>query len=89
MSRANLPLLILLALAIGSGWLAWLQPDEDITPIDRNGQPLPDYLFAFCPWLLASKMDDSAWYDSFAGDRTLTIEAVKSMPPFVRRFSWG
>jgi hypothetical protein len=53
-----------------------------------NGQPLPDYLFAFCPWLLASKMDDSAWYDSFAGDRTLTIEAVKAIPPFTRHFSW-
>ena len=53
-----------------------------------NGQPLPDYLLAFCPWLLASKMDDSAWYDSFAGDRTLTIEGVKSIPPFTRRFSW-
>jgi hypothetical protein len=53
-----------------------------------NGQPLPDYLFAFCPWLLASKMDDSAWFDSFAGDRTLTIEAVRNIPPFIRRFSW-
>lgn len=53
-----------------------------------NGQPLPDYLFAFCPWLLASKMDDSAWFDSFAGDHTLTIEAVKAIPPFTRRFSW-
>jgi len=58
------------------------------TGILSNGQPLPDYLFAFCPWLLASKMDDSAWFDSFAGDRTLTIEAVKSIPPFTRRFSW-
>jgi hypothetical protein len=53
-----------------------------------NGEPLPDYLFAFCPWLLASKMDDSAWYDSFAGDHTLTIEGVKAIPPFTRRFSW-
>lgn len=53
-----------------------------------NGEPLPDYLFAFCPWLLASKMDDSAWFDSFAGNRTSTIEAVRSIPPFVRRFSW-
>ncbi len=52
-----------------------------------NGEHLPDYLFAFCPWLLASKMDDSAWYDSFAGDRTLTIEAVKGIPRFTRRFS--
>jgi hypothetical protein len=53
-----------------------------------NGEPLPDYLFAFCPWLLASKMDDAAWYDSFAGDHTLTIEGVKAIPPFTRRFSW-
>jgi hypothetical protein len=53
-----------------------------------NGEPLPDYLFAFCPWLLASTMDDSAWFDSFAGDHVLTIEAVRNMPPFVRRFSW-
>ncbi len=53
-----------------------------------NGEPLPDYLFAFCPWLLAAKMDDNAWWDSFAGDRALTIEAVSNLPPFVRRFSW-
>jgi hypothetical protein len=53
-----------------------------------NGDPLPDYLFAFCPWLLASTMDDSAWFDSFAGDRVLTIQAVTNIPRFVRRFSW-
>ncbi len=53
-----------------------------------NGEPLPDYLFAFCPWLLASMMDDSAWFDSFAGDHTMTIEAVRNLPPFTRRFSW-
>ncbi len=53
-----------------------------------NGEPLPDYLFAFCPWLLSSKMDDSAWFDSFAGDRVLTIEAVTDIPSFTRRFSW-
>ncbi len=53
-----------------------------------NGDPLPDYLFAFCPWLIAAKMDDNAWWDSFAGDRVLTIEAVSNLPPFVRRFSW-
>ncbi len=53
-----------------------------------DGTDLPDYLFAFCPWLLSAKLDDSAWYDSFAGPRTATIEAVKAIPPFVRRFSW-
>ncbi len=58
------------------------------TGVMSNGQPLPDYLFAFCPWLLSDKMEDSAWFDSFAGDHTLTIEAVKSLPPFRRRFSW-
>ena len=54
-----------------------------------DGQPLPDYLFAFCPWLLAAPLEDSAWYDSFAGDHVLTIEAVKAIPPFERKFSWG
>ena len=53
-----------------------------------NGDPLPDYLLAFCPWLLSDKLDDNAWYDSFAGDRTLTIEAVHAIPPFTRKFSW-
>jgi hypothetical protein len=53
-----------------------------------NGQPLPDELFAFCPWLLSSKLDDSAWFDSFYGDHVPTIEAVKALPAFVRRFSW-
>jgi hypothetical protein len=58
------------------------------TGLLSDGQPLPDYLFAFCPWLLSDKMEDSAWYDSFAGDHTLTIEAVRSIPPFRRKFSW-
>ncbi|HAL61596.1 MAG TPA: hypothetical protein DCP08_04205 [Chloroflexi bacterium] len=58
------------------------------TGVLSNGQPLPDYLFAFCPWLLSAKMDDSAWYDSFAGDHTLTIEAVRNLGHFRRKFSW-
>jgi hypothetical protein len=58
------------------------------TGVLSNGEPLPDYLFAFCPWLLSSKLDDSAWFDSFAGDHTPTIEAVQTIPPYVRRFSW-
>lgn len=53
-----------------------------------NGQPLPDYFFAYCPWLLSAKGDDNAWWDSFAGDRIQTIQAISIMPPFVRRFSW-
>jgi hypothetical protein len=53
-----------------------------------DGQPLPDYLFAFCPWILAGKLEGAAWYDSFEGDRTLTIADVKKIPIFTRKFSW-
>jgi hypothetical protein len=51
-----------------------------------NGEPLPDYLFAFCPWLLSDQFDPAAWFDSRSGDRTLTIQAVEALPPFVRQF---
>jgi hypothetical protein len=54
------------------------------TGVLSNGEPLPDTLFAFCPWLLSDRGDDSAWFDSFAGERTLTIEGVKAIPVFVR-----
>lgn len=53
-----------------------------------DGQPLPDYLFAFCPWLLAGQMEGAAWYDSFEGNRELTIAEVKKIPIFTRQFSW-
>ncbi|HYN87214.1 MAG TPA: hypothetical protein VER55_01730, partial [Ardenticatenaceae bacterium] len=54
-----------------------------------NGQPLPDYFFAYCPWLIADAGDDNAWWDSFAGPRQATIDAVSQLPLFTRRFSWG
>ncbi len=58
-----------------------------------NGEPLPDYLFAACPWLIASggqmQFDQSAWYKSqLSGDKKLTRRALQSMPPFERKFSW-
>ncbi len=53
-----------------------------------DGQPLPDYLFAFCPWILAGQMEGAAWYDSFEGERTQTIADVKKIPIFTRKFSW-
>lgn len=53
-----------------------------------DGQPLPDYLFAFCPWILAAPMESAAWYDSFEGNRELTISEVKKIPIFTRKFSW-
>lgn len=52
-----------------------------------NGTPLPDYLFSFCFWMLAGANEAGAWYDSFTGDRTLTIQAVQQLPLFVRKFS--
>jgi hypothetical protein len=54
-----------------------------------NGEALPDYFFAFCPWLISDPDDPAAWFDSTSGDRTWTIEAVEAMPPFKRKFSWG
>ncbi len=58
-----------------------------------NGEPLPDYLFALCPWLISSanemQFDQSAWYKSkLSGDKKLTRRALQEMPPFERRFSW-
>jgi hypothetical protein len=53
-----------------------------------HGGPLPDYLFAFNMWMLAGADEAGAWYDSFEGDRALTIEAVSQSPPFTRKFSW-
>lgn len=53
-----------------------------------NGAKLPDYLFAFNMWMLAGGDEAGAWYDAFNGNRTLTIEAVSKIPPFVRKFGW-
>jgi sugar lactone lactonase YvrE len=53
-----------------------------------GGEALPDYLFAFCPWLISDPHDPAAWFDSDTGDRTLIIEAVEAIPPFRREFSW-
>ncbi|MFN2224238.1 MAG: hypothetical protein ACK2UH_16905, partial [Candidatus Promineifilaceae bacterium] len=53
-----------------------------------NGETLPDYFFAFCPWLIADPNDPAAWFDSDSGDRTPTIEAVEGISSFEREFSW-
>jgi hypothetical protein len=49
---------------------------------------LPDYLFAFNMWMISGPDEAGAWYDSQFGERMLTIEAVKKIPPFVRKFTW-
>jgi hypothetical protein len=54
-----------------------------------NGETLPDYFFAFCPWLISDPHDPAAWFDSDSGDRSLTSEAVRAIPPFEREFSWN
>ncbi len=46
-----------------------------------NGQSLPDYLFAVCPWIL-SGLTDEAWYGFTT--KVATIQAVKDIPRFVR-----
>jgi hypothetical protein len=48
-----------------------------------NGAPLPEFAYAFCPWILYGPEAD-AWYSSTTGVRQQTIEAVKAIPPFVR-----
>jgi len=48
-----------------------------------NEDPLPDYLFAVCPWLL-SGLDADAWYSNTMGTREETIALVKGLLPFVR-----
>jgi hypothetical protein len=53
-----------------------------------DGQALPDYFFAFCPWLISDPHDPAAWFDSDSGDRTLTIQAVEAIPSFEREFSF-
>lgn len=53
-----------------------------------DGQPLPDYLFAYCPWLLSDPVDPAAWFDSRSGDLSQTIQAVTAIPAYRRRFSW-
>jgi hypothetical protein len=58
------------------------------TSLLSTGQPLPDYLFSVAPWILFGFIEAEAWYGGPLGDKTVTINAVKSIPPFVRKFSW-
>jgi hypothetical protein len=49
-----------------------------------NGDPLPDYVFAFCPWILFGSEAD-AWYSYTTGTRQQTLDAIQAIPTFVRR----
>ena len=46
-----------------------------------NGEPLPVYLFAVCPWILSGASDE-AWYGYTT--KSATIQEVKQIPRFVR-----
>lgn len=48
-----------------------------------NGAPLPDFFYAFCPWILYGPEAD-AWFSSTTGVRQQTIEAIRVIPPFLR-----
>jgi hypothetical protein len=49
-----------------------------------DGSPLPEYLFAVCPWVLSGTNDPAAWCDGPYGTRDETIAAVASMSDFTR-----
>ncbi len=48
-----------------------------------TGEPLPDYLFAICPWILSGG-DADAWYSNTLGVRTRTIALVRAISSFQR-----
>ncbi len=58
------------------------------TGLLSNGEPLPDYLFSVTPWIAGGWGADD-WWGGPLGDKTETTAAVKAIPPFVRKFSWG
>ncbi len=49
-----------------------------------DGRPLPEYLFAICPWILSGPEEPAAWYDGPYGTREETIAAVAAMAHFRR-----
>jgi len=49
-----------------------------------DGNALPEYLFAVCPWILSGSDEPAAWYDGSEGTRQQTIAAVTAMPRFTR-----
>lgn len=52
-----------------------------------NGAPLPDELFSVAPWIMADWGADDWWY-GVLGTKQGTIDAVASIPHFMREFSW-
>lgn len=72
-------------------WVEWHHQMYDWfrTGTLSNGDPLPDYLFSVCPWLLfgPSWMADS-WVDGLdANLKSALMEQLASDPPYTRAFS--
>jgi len=49
-----------------------------VTAILPDGESIPEYLFAMCPWILSGR-EWSAWYSNTSGIAHKTIEAVKAV----------
>lgn len=47
------------------------------------GAPLPDFVYAFCPWILYGAEAD-AWFSSTTGVRQPTLDAIAAIPSFTR-----
>ncbi len=62
------------------------------TGVLSNGEPTPDYLFSITSWIAGSWTfaAQNWWGNSLSptGKLDQTIEAMQSIPEFVRRFSW-
>jgi hypothetical protein len=58
------------------------------TGVLSSGEALPDYYFSITPWLVSGWNTAEDWWGGPLGDKTETIEAVRAIPPFERRFSW-
>jgi hypothetical protein len=48
-----------------------------------HGAPLPDFVYAFCPWILYGPEAD-AWLSARSGVRQQTLDALAALPPFAR-----
>lgn len=56
-----------------AGMYAWFK-----TGALPNGEPLPDYLYAICPWILSGG-DADAWYGGVLGTKEQTLFEVKKI----------
>ena len=62
------------------------------TGVLSNGEPTPDYLFSITSWIAGSwTFGAQNWWGNLLSPTGMldeTIEAMKSIPEFVRRFGW-